>query len=103
MKLPLCGLRWEPLLSLALPIWCPTATHGLTFGSPPRCLASCLRPMGFGFTTDELIIIGLKYCLYFSDILRGLFSIHCQLHLASVHGPKDEIQSEPFQDAPPGE
>lgn len=80
-------------------------TGTLTFGSSLCCLVSCLWPVGFGFISDATgaSVTGLKYCLYFTDILHGLFSIHCQLHLASVHGPKDEIQSEPFQDTPPGE
>jgi len=45
----------------------------------------------------------MSSCLYFSGILRGLVSLHCQLHLAPVHGPKDEIQPEPSPGASPGE
>lgn len=99
VKLPLCGLNWESLSNLALPGEISPCAQTLTFG---RC-SSVPWHLGGAKHATGIVIPELKCWFCFSDILRGLFSLHCQLHLAPVHGPQGEIQPEPLQGAPPGE
>lgn len=78
-------------------------SRGTVQGPSPLAGASVPWDLGGTKHVTGIVIPGLKCCFNFSDILRGLFPLHCQLHLAPVHGPQGEIQPEPLQGASPGE